>query len=344
MPPKVAVVILNWNGRHFLEQFLPSVVQSTYTNLEIVVADNGSTDDSLDFVKKSYPNIKLVVNDQNYGFAGGYNVSLAHVEADYYVLLNSDVEVEAGWIEPVIKYFQADARIGACQPKLRAYHQKTHFEYAGAAGGYIDLFGYAFCKGRFFDICEADEGQYEEPASIFWATGAAMFIKADLFHQAGGFDADFFAHMEEIDLCWRMKRAGYLLYYCPESIVYHVGGGTLPQGNPRKTYLNFRNNLTMLFKNLTFWQLLTIFPIRLLLDLIAALKSLIDRKPADAKAILKAQFYFYQHFLTNLKKRKAAQAQVEQIRLADSQMNRDGWYRKSIIIDYFFKGKRKFPE
>ncbi len=342
--PKVAVVILNWNGKHFLEEFLPSVLKTTYSNADIYVADNGSTDDSIAYLNAHYPQVKQIINDQNYGFASGYNVALKDVEADYFVLLNSDVEVTPAWIEPVVKVLQADESIAVCQPKILAYKQKDHFEYAGAAGGYLDMFGYAFCRGRFFDICEEDKGQYDAYSEIFWAAGAAMFVKADVFKSLAGFDGDFFAHMEEIDLCWRIKRAGYHIMYCPDSVVYHLGGGTLPQGNPRKTYLNFRNNLIMLFKNLPFWQLLLLLPIRLGLDIVAAIKAIIDGQSADCKAILKAQFHFLIGLPKWVGKRMEARRLVKQTKLPYSSENYTGWYSRSIIIDYFFRGKKYFYE
>ena len=244
--PRVAVVILNWNGRFFLEKFLPSVYNSSYPNLEFVIGDNASTDDSVVFVQENYPSVKILTNKTNLGFAGGYNAILKRVEADYYVLLNSDVEVTQNWIEPVIDYMESYPDIVAAQPKILAYHEKNKFEHAGAAGGFIDKYGYPFCRGRIFNDVEEDNGQYNTPMEIFWATGAALFIKSTAWKASGGFDDDFFAHMEEIDLCWRLKRMGYRIGYVGESVVYHVGGGTLNTSNPKKSYLNFRNNLVML--------------------------------------------------------------------------------------------------
>jgi len=248
--PSVAVVILNYNGRTYLERFLPSVLRSTYPRLEVVVADNRSTDGSLDFLRTQHPSVRILANPSNEGFAQGYNTALAQVSAEISVLLNSDVEVEPGWIEPVVALMAGDERIAACQPKILDWNAPDRFEYAGAAGGWIDSFGYPFSRGRVFDTCERDTGQYDDPAPVFWATGAAMFVRTAVFLAHGGFDPYFFAHQEEIDLCWRLQRAGYRIYACPASVVRHVGGGTLPQGNPRKTYLNFRNNLVMLWKNL----------------------------------------------------------------------------------------------
>ena len=245
-----AVVILNWNGKHMMEKFLPSVTAHTSGDAEVIIADNGSTDDSIEFLHTHYPDLRIIQLDQNYGFAEGYNRALAQIEADYYVLLNDDVEVTPHWVEPVIEQMQQNPLTAICQPKLLMYDQRDTFEYAGAAGGFIDRYGYPFCRGRLFDVVEKDHGQYDDPCEIFWASGAAMFVRADVWHQLGGLDGDFFAHMEEIDFCWRAKNKGYRVEYCPKSAIYHVGGGTLPKSNPRKTFLNFRNNLSMLYKNL----------------------------------------------------------------------------------------------
>ncbi|MEZ4884356.1 MAG: glycosyltransferase family 2 protein [Chitinophagales bacterium] len=340
--PKVAVVILNWNGIHFLQKFLPSVLASKYKNLDIYLADNASTDESVAFVGSSFPSIRIIQNAENYGFARGYNEALKQVEADYYVLLNSDVEVTENWIHPIIDLMESNKSIAACQPKILAFHHKTQFEYAGAAGGMMDRFGYTFCRGRFFDHCEEDVGQYEDISEVFWASGAALFIRANLYHEIGGLDGDFFAHMEEIDLCWRLKRAGYRIFYHPNSAVYHVGGGTLPQGNPRKLYLNFRNSLAMMYKNLTTLQLFTLFPFRIALDLIAALKFLLSGDFADCKATLKAQFNFFSHLLKWQRKRSTTQKWVNKVQIS-VQPNQLGWYKGSIVVDYFLKGKKKSP-
>ena len=250
--PSVAIVILNFNGRNYLEKFLPSVIASTYPNKRIIVADNASSDDSIAFIQNNFPSVEIIALDKNYGFAGGYNEALSKIESDYYILLNSDVEVTPGWIEDMITLMEADKNIAACQPKILSFYNKNYFEHAGACGGWIDALGYAFARGRIFDICEEDKGQYNTNQKVFWATGAALCIRAKCFHEMGGFDAHLFAHMEEIDLCWRLQRKGYAVYCCPSSVVYHVGGGTLPKTNSRKTYLNFRNNLIILFKNLSF--------------------------------------------------------------------------------------------
>ena len=267
--PKVAVVILNWNGVRHLSQFLPSVVASTWANLEIVVGDNASKDGSIEFLKK-YPEIKVICNDQNYGFTGGYNKVLKQVSADYYILLNSDVEVNPGWIEPVISLMESNPLIAAAAPKIKSYAERNHFEHAGAAGGFIDSFGYPFCRGRMFYEIEEDKGQYDESGEVFWASGAALFIKKQCWDEANGFDDRFFAHMEEIDLCWRLKNMGYKIMYCAASTVYHVGGGTLNTENPLKTYLNFRNNLLLLKNNLSFGRSVFVIGVRFWMDLACA--------------------------------------------------------------------------
>ena len=289
---KVAVVILNFNGQKFLETFLPSVINNT-NEYEIIVVDNASTDNSLSFLGNYYPTIKIIRLTKNQGFAGGYNSALKKIEAEYYVLLNSDVEVTANWVNPIIDLMDIDKKIAACQPKIKSYHQKTHFEYAGAAGGYIDWLGYPFCRGRVFDYYEEDKGQYDDTTEVFWATGACMFVRASVFHQLGGFDDNFFAHMEEIDLCWRMKNAGYRIMYTSASTVYHVGGGTLHKSNPRKTFLNYRNGLAMLYKNLPLNKLLLTILLRLILDGISGIKLLFDGSFADFLAVIKAHFAFY---------------------------------------------------
>ena len=271
----VAIVLLNWNGKKFLEKFLPSLKLSTYPNVQIIVADNGSTDDSVIFLEKHYPEIRILANPVNEGFAQGYNTALKQVKAEFYILLNSDVEVTPGWIEPVIELFEKKPEIAACQPKIIAWSDHKSFEYAGGAGGWLDRYGYPFCRGRIFDHCEIDTGQYDSTEPIFWASGASMFVRAEVFHKMGGFDPYFFAHQEEIDLCWRMQHAGYQIYACPQSVVYHVGGGTLPQGTPRKIFLNFRNNLIMLYKNLGGLEKCLKIPYRIGLDALSAWKNLL---------------------------------------------------------------------
>lgn len=279
--PLVAIVILNYNNKAYLQKFLPGVLASTYANKKVVVADNASADDSVTFVKQHYPTVEIIMLDKNYGFAEGYNRALAQVHADYFVLLNSDVEVTPGWIEPIIALMKSDTTIAACQPKILSYNNKDYFEYAGAAGGWIDALGYTFSRGRVFEVLERDNGQYNENSRIFWASGAALFVQAGVYTKLGGLDGYFFAHMEEIDLCWRMQRAGYAIQSCPASTVYHVGGGTLPRGNTRKMFLNFRNNLIMMCKNLPWYEKLWKLPARIMLDVVFAFKSLAT---GDAKA------------------------------------------------------------
>jgi GT2 family glycosyltransferase len=290
---KTAVVILNWNGKSWLEKFLPNVIQ--YSNdAEIIIADNNSSDDSVKFLEENYPNIRIVQNDGNYGYAKGYNLALKQINAQYFVLLNSDIDVTKDWISPIISLMDSDKSISACQPKLLDYNNKNKFEYAGASGGYIDKFGYPFCRGRIFDDLEEDKDQYNDATEVFWATGACLFVRASHFWEVGGLDEDFFAHQEEIDLCWRLKNKGYKIMVEPKSVVYHVGGGTLNVGSPFKTHLNFRNNLYMLFKNLPLSSLFTIIPIRLVLDGIAAITFLSNKKGiSHLFAVMKSHFAFY---------------------------------------------------
>ena len=335
MQPKVSIVILNYNTRHFLEKFLPSVLATDYENFEVVLADNASKDDSVAFVKSHFPNISIITLPQNYGFAGGYNKALAQVNADYFVLLNSDVEVTPDWLKPLVTLAESDMKISAIQPKLLDYKDKTNFEYAGGSGGFIDKFGYPFCRGRWFNTLETDTGQYNDTREIFWATGACFLIKSQCWHEMGGLDEDFFAHMEEIDLCWRMKNAGYKIMVCPQSIVYHVGGGTLPVGNPRKTFLNFRNGLFLLCKNLhgsVLWK--TLF-IRFVLDGLAGVKFLTEFKFREIGAILKAHFTFYAQMRYWLTKRKQVPSQSKTL---------TGMYQKSMVFDFYLRGNRKFSE
>lgn len=290
--PSVAVVILNYNGKSFLERFLPSVKASSYGHLRIVVADNASTDDSLTFLRSVHPDVELLINKTNEGFAKGYNTALKQVKADIFVLLNSDVEVTPNWIEPIVELMESDNNIAACQPKILDWNNRSRFEYAGAAGGWIDRYGYPFCRGRIFSHCETDRGQYDTTEPVFWASGAAMFVRAEIFHEMGGFDDFFFAHQEEIDLCWRMQLCGYRVYVCPASVVYHVGGGTLPQGNPQKTFLNFRNNLIMLYKNYRADERIWKIPYRLGLDAISAWKNLATGNKEYFIAVLKSHIAF----------------------------------------------------
>ena len=333
--PKVAVVILNWNGKHFLEKFLPSVMASQYDNLKIVVADNASTDNSLIFLKEKYPEITILSNDANEGFSKGYNTALKNVSADYYVLLNSDVEVNKDWIAPVILMMETDTKIAACQPKILSYQNKMQFEYAGACGGWIDAFGYPFTRGRIFEICENDNGQYNNPKQVFWATGAALFVRASVFHELNGFDEYFFAHQEEIDLCWRMQRAGYTVYAEPSSKVYHVGGGTLPMGDRKKVFLNFRNNLVMLSKNLPFFEALWKIPLRILLDSIAAYRALIDGNFSTFISIASAHMHYVEWVFGGKRGKRLPKVKMK---------NLQGVYNGSIVWAFFIKKKKTFSE
>ena len=287
---KVSVVILNWNGCDMLRTFLPSVVRySEGEGIEVCVADNGSTDASVDMLQKEFPSIKLILLEQNHGFADGYNWALQQVEAEYVVLLNSDVEVTERWLEPLIDYLDNHPEIAACQPKIRSQRQKEYFEYAGAAGGFIDKYGYPFCRGRIMDVVEKDKGQYDTVIPVFWATGAALFIRRADYLEVGGLDGRFFAHMEEIDLCWRLRSRGREIVCIPQSVVYHVGGATLKKDNPRKTFLNFRNNLVMLYKNLPETELNKVMCIRACLDYVAALTFLLKGQLDNARAVMQAR-------------------------------------------------------
>lgn len=287
---KVSVVILNWNGMEMLRNFLPSVINySKGNNVEVCVADNASTDSSVEMLRHEFPEIRLILLDKNYGFAEGYNKALRHVNAEYAVLLNSDVEVTPNWLFPLQDYMDMHPETAACQPKLRSQHDKGLFEYAGAAGGYLDRFGYPFCRGRIFDVVEEDHGQYNTIADVFWTTGAAMFVRLKDYIEVGGLDANFFAHMEEVDLCWRLKSRGKRLVCIPQSVVYHVGGGTLNKENSRKTFLNFRNNLLMLYKNLPESELKQIMCVRACLDVLAASVFFLKGEWKNAKAVFDAR-------------------------------------------------------
>ena len=335
LTPKIAVVILNWNGRKFLQEFLPSVENTTYANMELVIADNGSTDDSLDFISQQYPKIRVIRMSKNLGFAKGYNEALKQVESDYYVLLNSDVEVSPGWLEPMASLLESDPSIAACQPKILSFHTRDLFEYAGGAGGWLDKYGYPFAKGRIFDICEKDHGQYDQQEPIFWASGAALFIRSSVFKNVKGFDEYFFAHQEEIDLCWRIQLAGHKIYSCPQSVVYHVGGGTLPRGNTLKTYLNFRNNLIMLSKNLPVSKKLWVMPVRNLLDAISAWKGLFSGDGGYFIAIVRAHAAFVKWWFFYKRKSVFPASRKGQLQ---------GYLQKNMVWLHFIKKKRFFSE
>lgn len=337
MSIKTAVVILNWNGKKLLETFLSDVIKNSKEDSIIYVADNCSSDDSLAYIQNNFPEVQLIKNDKNYGFAGGYNACLKKIEAEYFVLLNSDVEVTHGWLKPIIELMDSDKKIAACQPKIKSFNQKSFFEYAGASGGFIDHYGYPFCRGRLFNDLEEDANQYNDAQYIFWASGACMFVRADIFRLVNGFDETFFAHMEEIDLCWRMQRHGYDIMVQPASVVYHLGGGTLPKSNPQKTYLNFRNNLLMLHKNLPLSRLFTVIPYRLMLDGIAGLKFLINDSPADCYAVIRAHFYFYRNIFQCIQKRATSRPKTEETQVK-------GVYKRSLVFDYYLNKKRHFSE
>lgn len=338
MKIKVAIVILNWNGKAYLERFLPSVVEySTNPSYSIVVADNNSSDDSLSYVKENYPQIEIIVFNKNHGFARGYALALPQVDAEYYVLLNSDVEVTEGWLDPLIKLMDGNQNIAAVMPKMRSYNHREYFEYAGAAGGYIDKYGYPFCQGRMLTNIEKDEGQYNEIKEVFWASGACMFLRSSAYSRTGGFDGDFFAHMEEIDLCWRLKRLGYSVYYCPDSVVYHVGGGTLPNDNPRKLYYNYRNSLYLLFKNVRRYGFFTTIIPRMFLDCISALLYLLQGKISFCFSVVRAHLRFYLSLHRLINKRRIFNRII-----AMNQVT--GIYPKSIVFQFFVKRKKTFRQ
>jgi GT2 family glycosyltransferase len=334
---KVAVVILNWNGKHYLEKFLPTVIAHSPKG-SVFVADNNSSDDSITYLQKQFPEVSIIINKENGGFAKGYNDALKHVNAEYFVLLNSDVEVTANWIEPILSLMDADKNIAACQPKILAFHNKKEFEYAGASGGFIDKYGYPFCRGRIFDSLETDIGQYNTTSEIFWATGACMFVRAEVFHKVNGFDADYFAHMEEIDLCWRMKNLGHKIFAVPQSTVYHVGGGTLNKVSPRKTYLNFRNNLITYTKNYAGPFLFFKIMFRLKLDGVAGIKFLLSGDANHCLAVLKAHFSYYSTLASTLKKRSRLRKEKEYRGSASCILT------KNVVSVYFIKKIKTYSE
>jgi len=334
----VSIVILNWNGRTFLEKFLPVLIEnSRMEGAEIVVADNGSSDDSIAFMEREHPGIRLIRFDLNHGFTGGYIRALAQLDSSYFLLLNSDIEVTPGWLEPLVGHMESNPSCAACTPKIKDYKNKTHFEYAGAAGGYIDHYGYPFCKGRLFDVLEEDQGQFDQVSDIFWGSGACLLVRTEHYRAVGGLDEQFFAHMEEIDLCWRLKRAGWSVNFIPGSSVYHVGGGTLARGNPRKTYLNFRNNLLLLYKNLPAKKRRKIIFFRMILDSISALRFLFGASPKDFGAVLRAHRDYY-----GMKKRYLGTN--DENKLLDNTVIVSGIYPGSIVAGFFLKGRKKFEE
>ncbi|MBI1193436.1 MAG: glycosyltransferase [Bacteroidetes bacterium] len=343
-PARIAVVILNWNGRRFLEQFLPSVCSGSGALATIWVADNASTDDSVDFVTENFPQVRLLRIPRNLGFAGGYNYALDRMDAEYAVLLNQDVAVEPGWLDPLLAALDKDPQIGAAQPKIRSEKNPTQFEYAGAAGGMLDALGYPFCRGRLFDHLEEDRGQYQTQTEIFWASGAALFIRLPLYRGLGGLDEAFFAHMEEIDLCWRVRRAGYKVVYVPDAAVFHVGGGSLERDNPRKLYLNFRNNGRMLVKNAAVGRLLWLLPLRLVLDTLAACRELLIGKPEMAKAAWKGGWNTIRHLPLWLRNARLARQAVQACSIGPDRSQQQGWYRGSLVWQVFVLGRKTWME
>ena len=330
---KIAIVILNWNGRALLEKFLPSVVSYSQDDAEIYIADNNSSDDSIDFLNKNYPKVKIIKNKINGGFAKGYNDALKRIDADVYALVNSDIEVTKNWLKPIIKAFKEDSSTAVIQPKLLDYKNKSKFEYAGAAGGYVDFMGYPFCRGRIFMNLETDNGQFNDTTDIFWASGACFFIKSEIYHEQKGFDEQYFAHQEEIDLCWRVQNEGHQIKYVGASTVYHVGGATLRETNPHKTFLNFRNSLFTISKNVPKRFVFIVIFLRLLMDGIAGLKFVFELRPIHTWAIIKAHLSFYMHLPKMLSKRRA---------LSFKQTNY--FYCFSIVWQHFILRKQKFTE
>jgi len=333
---KLAIVILNWNGASMLRQYLPGVLRYSRDEATVYVADNASTDDSVSMLKEQFPEVRLILLDKNWGFAEGYNKALAQVEADYYLLLNSDIEVTHHWLTPLTEFMDSHPQVAACQPKLLSIFHREQFEYAGAAGGYIDRLGYPFCRGRIFDTVEQDNGQYDQPAAIHWATGAALLVRSSIYKEVGGLDGRFFAHQEEIEMCWRIRIRGYQIYCVPDSQVYHVGGGTLPKSNPMKTYLNFRNNLTMLYKCLPDDDLQSVMRIRWWLDYMAAWQTLLlKRNLGDFKAVFRARRDF---------KRWRKDFEQDRREIQDSRKG-DGSSERvplSILWQYYVKGRKLF--
>lgn len=331
----VAIVILNYNGEKFLRQFLPSVLAHS-AGADVYVADNGSTDHSVPTVRGEFPTVRLIELDQNYGFCGGYNRALSRIQSKYYVLLNSDVEVTAGWLQPLLTMAENDGSIAAIQPKILSYHKRESFEYAGAAGGFIDSMGYPFCRGRLFRHLESDRGQYNDSREIFWASGACLFIRSTVFHELGGLDEDFFAHMEEIDLCWKINRTGHRVMYCGQSTVYHVGAGTLAYESPQKTFLNFKNGLSMVYKQWDSAELVYKLPVRIALDWLAAFVFMIQGNPANGFSVLRAHGRVISNLAVLSSKRST-------LREKFPHYSRKCIYRGMILITYYLRGQKQ-PE
>ena len=335
---RTAVVILNWNGEKFLNQFLPVLLRTTQLpGVDIYVADNASTDNSLSLIEEQFPTVKTLLLDKNYGFAGGYNKALAQINADYFVLLNSDVEVTENWLQPLLNYMNENADVAACQPKIKSFYNRDYFEHAGASGGFIDYLGFPFCRGRVVGTAEMDRGQYDTVIDVFWATGACLLIRSELYNQVGGLDDEFFAHMEEIDLCWRLRSRSFRIVCIPQSEVYHVGGGTLQVEHPHKTYLNFRNNLLMLYKNLPQKSLSNIMRWRMLFDYAAAFQLFVTGKPKNAKSVFKARRDFKKMLPGFVDKR------IENLSSA-TRTDFPEMLRKSIVIEYYLKGNKTYSK
>ena len=336
MKKDISVVILNWNGSAMLQRFLPSVIRYS-EEAEIIVADNGSTDHSIDILREKFPSVRILPFRENYGFAEGYNRAIQQIETPYVLLLNDDVEVTPHWLQPLLEFMNHHPEVAACQPKILSETQRELFEYAGACGGFIDHLGYPYCRGRIFNHVEKDRGQYDEVCPIFWATGAALLVRTDVFRKEGGLDKRFFAHMEEIDFCWRLRSRNYGIYCIPQSTVYHVGGGTLPKSHPRKTFLNFRNNLLMLYKNLPEERLNFTLRIRYLLDLIAALKMLLSGQAKESMAIVKALRTFFK-IRHDFDRQREENLQKQQLKDIPEMRN------ESLLVAFYLKKKKKFED
>ena len=339
--PRAAVVLLNFNTRNLLEQFIPPVLNTDYPNLDIYLADNGSSDGSVALIRERFPAVKVIALPENYGFAEGYNRALEEVEADYFVLLNTDVEVTPNWLTHLIQEMERDPMVGAVQPKILDYKRRDHFEYAGASGGWIDTLGYPFCRGRIFGTVEKDTGQYDKIQSLFWASGAALCIRATLFRQLGGFDPRYFAHLEEIDLCWRLHRAGYKVLAVPQSVVYHIGGGTLAYLSPKKTYLNFRNSLITLWKNESRRKLLWLIPLRLILDGLAGVLFFLQGQRDHIYHIFMAHIDFYRHLRAITRDRQHYDERIQKVSI-QHKARPEGVFHGSVVWQYFIRGRKNF--
>ena len=333
--PSVAIAILNWNGKHFLETLLPALQHLSYPNYTIYIIDNNSSDDSVSFINATFPSVKIIVLDDNYGFATGYNKGLRGIKEDYYVMMNSDVEVEPNFIGPLVDMMQSDERIAVCQPKIRSLRDKKMFEHAGAAGGIIDILGYPFCRGRIFDTIEEDTGQYDDPIQIFWATGTCCLIRKEAYWQAGGMYGFYFMHMEEIDLCWRLNAAKYKIMYCPKSVIYHLGGGSLSYASPRKTYLNFRNNIIMCWRNSPWYVNAWLLPLRMIMDAAAIIQFLVNKQKENAAAVGKAYLHFFKWLFSSEKDSPHPKLSLRKA---------SGSKALSVVWKYYIKRKKKYSD